>query len=241
MKRVITGIILSALCVYVAGNCHAASALDWLKTQSQALTSAKLSDTKIGAGLKEALKVGIENTIKTLGKQDGYLGNKAVKILMPDIIQKAEPILRGVGFGPKIDEFTLSMNRAAEKAAPVAADVFATAITDMTIDDTQKLMKGGDTAATDYFKAKTYGTLLTKFQPAVESAMNQYAVTKKFSEITAKVNTIPMVSKVTNLDLNKYVAGKALDGLFYTLAQEEKNIRTNPSARATQLLKEVFK
>jgi hypothetical protein len=216
--------------------------LDWLKNKVSATTSTSLGDTQVGAGLKEALKVGIENTIKLLGKQDGYMQNQAVKILLPPGLKNAEPALRKLGLGSKIDEFVLSMNRAAEKAAPLAADVFSSAITDLSIDDSQKILNGGHTAATDYLKSKTSGKLLTAFQPAVRKSMDDYAVTKKYGELMDKAKTLPFVGKFAgNLDIAQYVSSKSLDGLFKVLGEQETSIRTNPASRVTDLLKQVFK
>ena len=202
----------------------------------------QLNDVKIGSGLKETLKVGTENTIKLLGKNDGYFSNQAVKILLPDNIKKMEPTLRKIGLGPKLDELILSMNRAAEKAAPGAADIFSSAIADMSFDDVQKVFKGGNTAATDFLKAKTSDKLLAQFQPTVGKAMEEFAVTKKSEEILSKAQTIPFVGKYAQgIDMNKYVSSKALDGLFKVLGQEEQKIRTDPTARVSSLLKDVFK
>jgi hypothetical protein len=221
-----------------------ASFLDALKetinTAGQS-SSASGSSAKVDLGLKEALNVGIKNTINYLGKNDGYFANAAVKILLPEKIRKLEPALRGIGYGPQIDEFTLSMNRAAEKAAPLAADIFSTAITEMSFEDANKILRGGNTAATDYLKSKTYNKLLDKFQPTVKKTMSEYKVTQKYDALNGKVQKLPVVGTAVNLDVNKYVSAKALDGLFSVLAKEETNIRTNPKARVTDLLKEVFK
>jgi hypothetical protein len=133
------------------------------------------------------------------------------------------------------------MNRAAEKAAPLAADIFSTAITEMSFDDANKILRGGNTAATDYLKTKTYDKLLEKFQPAVRKTMSEYKVTQKYDALNEKAKKLPLNGQSTNLDVNRYVSSKALDGLFSVLAKEETNIRTNPKARVTDLLKEVFK
>ncbi len=219
-----------------------ASPLDWINNKINTATTTKLSDTQVGAGLKEALRVGIENTIKLLGKQDGYLGNQTVKILLPKNIQNIEPALRKLGFGSQIDQFILSMNRAAEKSAPLAADLFASAISDMTIDDANKILNGSNTAATEYLKNKTYSKLLEKFLPSIHQAMDNYAVTKQYQQIADKIVTIPFLNKMaTNVDINNYVASTALDGLFKVLGEQEATIRTNPSARVTDLLKQIFK
>ncbi len=234
---------LSAVTVTLAAcNYGYAAPMDWFKGVLTKASSTKLSDTKIGAGLKDALKVGIENTIALLGKNDGYFANQAAKIALPESIRKMEPALRSIGLGPKLDEFSLSMNRAAEKAAPQAADIFSSAITDMSFDDVQKVFQGGNTAATDYLKAKTSEKLLAQFTPVVRKAMGTYAVTKKCEEILGKAQALPLVGQYAKgIDINNYVSSKALEGLFTVLAQQEQKIRTDPAARVTGLLKEVFK
>jgi len=201
---------------------------------------AGLSDAKIASGLKEALKVGSENTVKLTGKTDGYFLNEAIKILMPEKLQTLEKGLRAVGYGSEVDEFVLSMNRAAEKAAPFAKQIFWDAIGEMTFEDARKILSGHDTAATDYFKGKTSDKLAVVFKPIVDKAMNEVAVTRKYNELVDKFQAIPFM-KSESLDINHYVVTKALDGLFHVLGEEEKKIRTNPKARVTDLLKEVFK
>jgi hypothetical protein len=215
--------------------------LDVLKDTLSNVSSKKTGASKVDLGLKEALNVGAKNAIRYLGKDNGYFANQAVKILLPSEVQKAEKVLRGVGFGPQLDEFTLSMNRAAEKAAPLAADLFANAISEMSFDDANKILRGGNTDATDYLKGKTYDKLLTLFEPSVRKTMGEYKVTQQYDAITGKVQNLPLVGKAINLDVNHYVSSKALDGLFYMLAREEADIRTNPKARVTSLLKDVFK
>ena len=238
MKRKIIVAVFFALLFCQSGH---ASLLDVLKDTLDSAGTSETGKGKIDLGLKEALHVGIKNAVTALGKNNGYFTNQAVKILLPDEVRQAESVLRGIGFGPELDEFTLSMNRAAEKAAPLAADIFAKAITDMSFDDANKILRGGNTAATDYLKEKTYGKLLTLFEPAVRKTMRQYKVTEQYDAIAGKVQSLPLVGKVINLDVTHYVSSKALDGLYFTLAKEETNIRTNPQARVTSLLKEVFK
>jgi hypothetical protein len=228
------------LVMFLCQHAHA-SFLDLLKETLNSANRTQTDGGKVDLGLKEALNVGIKNTITYLGKKDGYFGNAAVKILLPEKVRKLEPALRGIGYGPQIDEFTLSMNRAAEKAAPLAADIFSSAIAEMSFDDANKILRGGNTAATDYLKSKTYNKLLDKFQPEVRKTMGEYKVTQKFDALNAKSQNIPVVGQTVNMDVNHYVSSKALDGLFLILSQEETNIRTNPQARVTDLLKEVFK
>lgn len=234
-------IFLSIFLVVFFCSSSQASIFDVLKDTLEETTANKSANGKIDLGLKEALNVGINNTIRYLGKKDGYFANAAIKILLPEEVRKTETILRGIGYGPQLDEFTLSMNRAAEKAAPLAADIFAEAIAAMSFDDANKILRGGDTAATDYLKSKTYNKLLEHFQPAVRKTMSEYKVTQQYEAITGNVKNLPLVGNIINPDLNQYVSSKALDGLFHVLAREETNIRTNPKARVTDLLKEVFK
>jgi hypothetical protein len=198
-----------------------------------------LTDAKIGQGLKEALQVGTGNTVSLTGRTDGYFLNQAIKILMPEKLRTLESGLRMVGYGPQLDEFVLSMNRAAERAAPAAKQIFWDAIGAMTFDDARKILNGGDTAATQYFKDKTSGQLGAAFRPIVERATGEVGVTRQYKELVNRYQSIPF-AKAESLDVDQYVVTKGLDGLFYVLGQEEKKIRTNPVARTTDLLKEVF-
>lgn len=148
--------------------------------------------------------------------------------------------MRAAGLGPKVDEFELSMNRAAEKAAPEARAIFVTAIRDMTLDDGRRILTGGDTAATDYFKGKTSANLTAAFQPVVVKATAEAGVTSRYKQLTGSVPSIPFISKQA-FDINDYVVARTLDGLFHVLGEEERKIRTDPAARVTALLKDVFK
>jgi hypothetical protein len=199
----------------------------------------EMGDSKIASGLKEALQIGAENAVKLTGKTDGYYRNEAIKILLPKSLQSLEKGLRAMGGSEKIDEFELSMNRAAENAAPEAKRIFVDAISKMTIEDARKILNGGDTAATDYFKSKTTTELTTAFRPIVEKSMEKFSVTQQFNALVGQVQSIPF-AKSPSLDINQYVVSKALHGLFFMLGEEEKKIRTDPSARVTSLLKEVF-
>ncbi|MFI5102680.1 MAG: DUF4197 domain-containing protein [Terriglobales bacterium] len=201
--------------------------------------ASSLSDSKVSSGLKEALRVGAENSVKLTGKTDGYFKNEAIKILMPSNLRPLEKGLRAVGFGPKIDSFILSMNRSAEAAAPAAKKIFTDAILEMSFEDARKILSGGDTAATDYFKGKTTGRLTTAFRPVVEKTMSKNGVTRQYKALTEQYQSIPFAKNET-FDIDKYVVEKALDGLFYELADQERQIRKDPAARTTSLLKEVF-
>lgn len=201
---------------------------------------AGLSDAKIGAGLKEALQVATEKTVGLTGKSDGYFANQAIKILMPEKLRNFESGLRAVGYGGQIDELVLGMNRAAERAAPQAKQIFFDAIGDMSFDDARKLLNGGDHAATEYFRGKTTPRLTTAFRPMVEQSMNQVGVSRQYKDLVGRFDSIPF-AKSQAFDLDGYVVDKGLGGLFTVLGDQEKQIRTNPTARATDLLKEVFK
>ncbi len=207
--------------------------------QLGSMGKAGLSDNKIVSGLKEALEVGTENTVQLTGSMDGYLKNEAIKILLPKKLQSMDKALRMVGFGPQVDDFVVSMNRAAEQAAPLAKPIFKDAVTEMSFDDGKKILNGGDTAATDYFKEKTKGQLTEAFKPKVSQAMDQVGVAAQYKSLVGQYTSLPFVN-AEQFDLDNYVVGKSLDGLFHTLAEEEKKIRTNPTARVTDLLKEVF-
>ena len=200
---------------------------------------AGLSDVKIGDGLKQALQVATENAVGLTGKTDGYFANAAIKILMPEKLRVAEQGLRAVGQGERIDEFVLSMNRAAERAAPAAKSIFWDSITAMSFDDARRILQGPNTAATDYFKQKTTDKLTAAFRPVVSSAMEDVGVTRQYKQLVGSAERLPFVN-VQAFDVDQYVVGKALDGLFHVVGEEEQKIRTNPAARITPLLKEVF-
>ena len=228
------------ICICLSLSCSIAHAqLEQLEKQLGMGNASTLSDSKVASGLKEALKVGAENSVKLTGKTDGYFKNEAIKILMPSNLRTLERGLRAIGFGPKIDSFILSMNRSAETAAPAAKKIFTDAILEMSFDDARKILSGGDTAATDYFKAKTTDRLTTAFRPVVEKTMSENGVMKQYKGLTEQYQSIPFAKNET-FDVNKYVVEKALDGLFYELADQERQIRKNPAARTTSLLKEVF-
>jgi Protein of unknown function (DUF4197) len=198
-----------------------------------------LSEGKIASGLQEALKVGTENAVFQTGSVDGFLANKAIKILMPQPLQNIEQPLRLVGYGPQIDEFVVSMNRAAEKAVPFAKEIFWDAIGRISFDDATKILNGNDTAATDYFKGKTSKQLHSAFRPTVETVMADVGVTRQYNDLIGRYKSVPFAQGLS-FDIHQYVTEKTTDGLFFVVGQEEKKIRTNPAAQVTDLLKDVF-
>jgi len=203
-------------------------------------TSGEPDTNTIIAGLKEALSVGAKNGVTNVSRVDGYFGNPLIKVPMPENIQKTEKMLRKVGLNKEVDAFILSMNRAAEKAAPQALRFFTDAVKEMTITDAVGILRGNDTAATEFLKSKTYNRIYGAFKPVVSSAMNDVGVTHSFKQMMDKARTIPLLKKEA-VDLDHYVTSKALDGLFVVVGQEEKKIRKNPAARVTELLRTVFK
>ncbi len=196
-------------------------------------------ESTIVSGLKEALSIGTNKAVTNVSQVDGYFGNQVIKILMPEKIQKVADILGKVGYQKQVDDFVLSMNRAAEKAAPEAAAIFVDAIKGMTIEDARKILNGSNTAATEFFKSKTHDNIYDVFKPIISSSMNEVGVTRAYKEMMGKYESLPFMSK-ESVDLDHYVTNKAMDGLFYMVGQEEKKIRTDPAARVTDLLKTVF-
>lgn len=216
-------------------------ALDVLKKLGEKTTgdTTSASGAEITQGLKEALRIGTENAVANTGRPDGFLGNALIKIVLPKKFQAFEKGLRFAGQGARVDEFITSMNRAAEQAAPKAKSIFVNAITSMTIDDAKGLLNGGDTAATEFFKAKTSDKLYQTFRPVIDNSMNKLGTVQRYNALLGQANKLPLV-KAQSLDVGDYVTNKSLDGLFLMVAQEEKKIRTNPAARVTDLLQSVF-
>jgi hypothetical protein len=198
-----------------------------------------LGEVKIGQALKQALQIGTENAVKLTGRTDGYFKNEAIKILMPEKLKTFERAMRTVGYDREVEDFVLKMNRAAERAAPAAKKIFWDAIGEMTIEDARGILDGPATAATDYFKSKTTGQLTTAFSPVVHRTMSEVGVTKRYEDLFGQARRIPFLD-LEAFDLDRYVVGKALDGLFHVVGDEEKRIRANPAARVTDLLREVF-
>jgi hypothetical protein len=191
------------------------------------------------AGIKEALAVGTENAVKSLGRENGYFANQAVKILLPNSVQKLADVARKAGYQQQVDDLVLTMNRAAEKAAPLAATHFSNAIRTMGIQDARAILQGGDTAATTFFARKTREPLFAAFKPVVSKTVEQAGATRSYKSLMERVERLPLVGR-QKFDLDDHVTNKALDGLFYMVGEEEKKIRRNPLARTSSVLKAVF-
>ncbi len=196
-----------------------------------------LSNDKIVAGLEEALQVSTKNAVAVTGKPDGFLKNAAIKILLPPKLQKVGKGLQMFAMGGRLDELEVGMNRAAEQATPEAKQIFIAAVRSMSFDDARKILTGGDTAATEYFRRASSDDLTTAFSPIVVRSMERVGVVQQYDRVLAAPGGSALAGQ---FDLNKYVVAKTLDGLFLMLGEEEKKIRKNPAAQTTALLKEVF-
>ena len=228
--------------LFFAMMAHAQGGL--LSGAKNALSSLKnggkgLSSDDIVAGLKEALSRGTSKSTDKLSAVDGFFKDAAVKILLPPEAAKVESTLRSAGFGKQCDEAILSLNRAAEDAAKSAAPIFLGAIKNMTVSDGLGILKGSDTAATGYLRKSTTTQLTAAFHPVIDSSLQKTGATKYWKVLFETYNKLPLVKKV-NPDLSSYATQRTLDGVFYYVAAEEKNIRKNPAAQVDDLLKKVF-
>ena len=231
---------LALLIIFILPQVVFAGTLDDIYKKLQAPSVSSLDDSTIISGLKEALSLGTAKAVNLVSAENGYLRNETIKILLPEKIQKMSEILRAAGFDKEVDAFVLSMNRAAEKAAPKAKPIFIAAVKEMSFQDARNILDGGNTAATEYFKGKTSTKLSDAFNPVISSSMNKTGVTKSYKALKNKYLSILPLSTTESIDLDHYVTTKALEGLFYMLGQEEAKIRTNPKARTTEILKKVF-
>lgn len=198
-----------------------------------------VTKTEVAAGLKQALEIGIKNGANQASQTDGYYKNSLIRIPFPKDVQRVENTLRQVGLGKEVDKFILTLNRGAEDAAKSAVPIFVSAIKQMTIADAWAILKGDKDAATQYLKRTTSQQLYNAFNPVMVKSLDKTNATKYYADLVNQYNRIPMVQKV-NPDLDDYATQKAIDGLFILVAQEEANIRENPIARTTELLRRVF-
>ena len=198
-----------------------------------------LSQAEIGKGLKEALNNGITKQVSKLTATDGFFKNEAVKILLPEELQKVDKTLRDIGLSNLADEGLKVINRAAEDAVKEATPIFVDAVKQMTFNDAKNILLGDDTSATNYLENTTSAALYSKFNPVIQNSFSKVGADKIWNQIITKYNSIPLVNKV-NPDLTDYTTNKAMDGVFKMIAVEEKNIRTNLSSRTSDLLKKVF-
>ena len=248
MKKLYAALFLSVLCVFISGvNAGFFDDIKGLLGQSDDQGSANipghsiLSYQEIALGLKEALGRGAQSAVKNLGKTDGFLSNPNVKITIPDKLRKVEKGLRAIGKGELADQFIVGMNRAAEEAVPMAADVFKDAITGMSIQDAMGILQGGENAGTNYLRKTSSESLRENFRPIVSQAIDEVDATSSYQAFLGNTSALSgLLGGKSSLDLTDYVTDKALDGVFQLIAEEERKIRENPAARTSDLLKKVF-
>jgi len=200
-----------------------------------------LGSAEIGRGLKEALSRGAQRAVESLGRPDGFLGNAKVKIPMPGALSSIESALRAIGQDRYADQFVETLNRAAERAVPEAASIFGDAIRSMSWEDARRILQGPDNAATEYLKKVGSERLLARFRPIVEQATSSVGLTSAYKQLTGKAGFAGRLLGKDSVDLDGYVTGKAVDGLFTVVSEEEARIRRDPTARVTDLLKKVFR
>jgi len=198
-----------------------------------------LSNDKIVKGLKEALSVGINKSSAKASATDGFFKNPLIKIPFPPEAKQIESTLKQVGMKSQVDAFVKTMNRAAEDASKKAAPIFLNAITSMTITDGINILKGGNTAATEFLKKGTTPALKAEFKPVIKSSLSKVQITKYWKPLASKYNKMPFV-KHMNPDLDEYVTTKSIDGLFKLIAEEEAKIRKDPVAVGSNIITEVF-
>jgi hypothetical protein len=219
--------------------CSSAQLNQVLSDAGKMATEKPLTTAEVGEGLKEALVNGISKGADLVSQLDGYYQNPEIKIPFPPDVKKVEERLRQIGLGSEVDKFVMTLNRGAEEAAKEAKPIFISAIRQMTIEDAWAILKGEPDAATQYLKKTTSAQLKQKFSPVIQASLDKVNATRYYSDLVNKYNSIPMVQKV-NPDLNEYATELAMQGLFTMIAKEEKNIRENPVARTTELLRRVF-
>ncbi len=203
-------------------------------------SDAPLDEPTVARALGEALRIGIGRAIRRVSARDGYLDNELIRIHLPKELDKMATALRRIGFSRQVDELGIAMNRAAEDAASEAVDVFVDAISSMSITDAWSILRGNETAATQYFRQRTEAALGGRFRPIIEHKMGQVGLARQYERLSGIYNTLPLVTRPA-VDLDAYLTDRALDGLFHELAEEERKIRRDPIARTTELLRRVFR
>lgn len=235
--------LILSMAVLLPANARA----DWLSDLGAALGnmtgsqngSSALTDTDISAGLKDALRVSSEQVVKQLAKVDGFNADPKIHIPLPQNLKRAESILNGIGMGYLMDDLELRLNRAAEAATPKAKRLFGDAIRQMTFADVQRIYKGPDDAATQYFKGKMSAPLAEEMRPIIEEALAQVGAIQAYDRAMARYRSLPFVPDVKG-DLTAHVIDGGLSGIFYYMAVEEAAIRKDPVKRTTEILRKVF-
>lgn len=230
-------------CVFISGSASSFAQFkipQVLKEAANAIKPGSPSQIEIGDAIKEALEIGVAAGTDRLSLQNGFLGNSAIKLLFPPEARKVEKALRGIGMNKACDDFILSLNRAAELAAKEAKPIFISAIKEMSVQDASNiLLSDQKNAATTYFQRVTSKALEAKFNPVIQSSLDETQASKYWTDLSTAYNQIPLAGKI-NTDLTAYATQKAMEGLFLEIAQEELKIRENSGLRSSPLLKKVF-
>lgn len=205
----------------------------------EGLSNAPLTEQDVANGLLQALRSGIRDSTQRASRTNGYLNHPDLHIPVPPSVQGVTSTLRDLGLGRMVDDFEAALNHAAEDAAKTAQPIFLDALRSLTIADAWAILQGEDDAATAYLRRETGGELHAAFSPKVAASLERVGCTRLFNNLLARYNRIPLVEKV-EFDLTNYTTTKAMDGLFFLVAEEEKNIRENPVARTTELMRRVF-
>ncbi|MBW6482853.1 MAG: DUF4197 domain-containing protein [Vicingaceae bacterium] len=233
MKKIIALTLIS----FTAFGCAEMTSV--LNEVNNSNSTPSLTNSEVISGLKEALTIGTNNSSALTSRVDGFYKNPEIFIPFPAEAIKVKEKVEAIGMKKQVDEFVLTLNRAAETASKEAAPIFVDAIKNMSIADGFAILKGNNNAATQYLREKTSASLKIKFNPIVKNAISTVEVTKYWNPIISAYNKIPFTEK-QNPDLEDYVTTKAMDGLFLMIQKEEANIRLNPAARVTDILKKVF-
>jgi hypothetical protein len=212
---------------------------DLLKTHGGSSGQSGLTVDEIGAGLKDALRVGSENVVSRLGSVDGFNTDSAVHIPLPKQLDTVKSVLDKVGMSGLLKDLELKLNRAAEVATPKAKKLFSQAITEMSFDDVKKIYEGPEDAATQYFRSKMSPPLAKEMEPVVKNSLSEVGAVQAYDNVMKEYRSVPFVPDV-KADLTNHVVEKGMDGIFYYMAKEEAAIRTNPAKQTTDLLKRVF-
>uniref|UniRef100_UPI0039C8F9A4 DUF4197 domain-containing protein n=1 Tax=Rhodoferax sp. UBA5149 TaxID=1947379 RepID=UPI0039C8F9A4 len=206
---------------------------------AHALSIDDLTNTEASQGLKAALEKGAVAAVNLLGKTDGFLGNEKVRIHLPGYLEDAAKLLRALGQGARIDELVTAMNRGAEAAVPMAKDLLLGVVRSMNVTDAKKILLGGETSVTAFFADKTRSPLSVKFLPVVSKATAKVGLAEKYNQVAGKAADLGLVKK-EDANIQQYVTGKALDGLYLMIGEEEKKIRRDPVGTGSAVLKKVF-
>jgi hypothetical protein len=207
--------------------------------QAYALSLNDLTNAEASRGLKAALEKGVLAAVALLGKPDGFLGNLKVRIPLPGYLENASQLLRNFGQGKRIDELVTAINRAAEAAVPMGKDLLIGAVRSMNVNDAKNILQGGETSGTHFFVEKTRSPLGAKFLPVVTQATEKVEVARKYNEFSGKAVGFGLVKK-EDANIQQYITGKTLDGLYLIIAEEEKKIRQDPVGAGSAILQKVF-